>query len=192
MVGACRLRSRAMTIVQSAELARRSPARFSLRRCEFPVARGAQQRARGFVADTVVGEQRCRDRVKDRLDGLVELGDLDFEGEPTRSDRDQRAFHSTGRREWITRTEPCCELDLAARCAPAQLGADLLGSGVTHCAGSQPRCGPSSLLTARDATDGVLRPDHRALLEAVASPASTARAAISASSRSDFPRRRRR
>ena len=37
------------------------------------VARSAQQRAGGFVADTVTGEQRCGDRVEERFDGLVEF-----------------------------------------------------------------------------------------------------------------------
>ena len=94
-----------MTIVQSAELALRSPARLSRRRFELPVeigtgavphsdsearfgrepfgvvTRSAQQRAGGVVADTVTCEQRCGDRVEDRLDGLVEFADLGVEGE---------------------------------------------------------------------------------------------------------------
>jgi hypothetical protein len=138
-------------------------------------------------------EQRRGDGIEDGLDGAVQLGDLGVERGPASGDGDQGPFGSAGGGEHIARPVARGDRDLAADGEPAQLGADLIRRGVTDaveliCAAVRAFIAPALATRIwRSASTGP-SPD---LGNAVASPASTARAATSASRRSDLPFRRR-
>ena len=134
-------------------------------------------------------EQRRGDRVEDRLDGPVEFADLGVEGEPASGDGDQRAFAppvgvsgSPGRYRAATVT--------LRRVVSPRSWARISSGAVSHTLCSWFAAAVRAFIAPdrasrswRSASTG----PSPALGIAVASPASTARAAISASRRSDFP-----
>src|SRR5439155_27350404 len=140
------------------------------------------------------GQQRRGDGVEDRLDGTVELADLGVEPGPASGDGDQGALGRTGRGEPVAGPVAQGDGDLAAGGEAAQLGADGVGCGVTDAVELVGGRGASFIAPVRatriwrSASTG----PSPALGNAVASPASTERAAHSASRRSDVPLRRRR
>ena len=157
------------------------------------VAGGDEELTGGVVADAVHGDERGGDVVEDRLDVPVEFSDLEARAlangvRPTRAIT-RRAVGCRG----DGRAPSGSDGDLLLEGQAAELGADPVRGGVDE-AVQLVRCRVRAFIAPARATRSWRRASTGpvpVLGITMASPASTARAAASASTGSDFPRRRR-